>query len=125
MPRYDLDGQVAIVTGAGRGIGQAIALRLAREGVNVAVADLNEDNVGEVAAEINATGGHALALKVDVTRKDDVERMVRKTENFYLSFMNRDISQPAAWRETETEYSEGQFKESHGNYQKIDLPPVG
>src|SRR5438045_3582934 len=79
MPKYDLDGQVAIVTGAGRGIGQAIALRLAREGVSVAAADLNEDTVREVAAEINASGGQALALKVDVTRKDEVERMVRNT----------------------------------------------
>lgn len=79
MPRYDLDGQVAIVTGAGRGIGQAMALRLAREGVSVVVADLNEDNAREVAAEINASGGQALALKVDVTRKDEAERMVRST----------------------------------------------
>src|SRR5262245_54349071 len=80
MPKYDLDGQVAIVTGAGRGIGQAIALRLAREGVSVVVADLNDDNAGEVAAQIKTAGGRALALKVDVTRKDDVERMVSNTE---------------------------------------------
>src|SRR2546430_17465712 len=79
MPKYDLDGQVAIVSGGGRGIGQAIALRLAREGVSVAAADLNEGNVRAVADEINASGGQALALKVDVTRKDEVEGMVRST----------------------------------------------
>jgi acetoin reductase-like protein len=79
MPRYDLDGQVAIVTGGGRGIGQAIALRLAQEGVKVAVADLDENNAAQVAREIQAMGGQSLAVKVDVTRKDDAERMVRET----------------------------------------------
>src|SRR5258707_6626942 len=79
MPKYDLDGQVAIVTGAGRGIGQAMALRLVQEGVSVTIADLNESNAREVAATIEASGQHALALKVDVTHKDEVERMVRET----------------------------------------------
>ena len=51
MPRYELDGQVAIVTGAGRGIGRATALRLAREGASVTVADINEANARGVAEE--------------------------------------------------------------------------
>ena len=56
MPRYELDGQVAIVqTGAGRGIGRATALRLAREGASVTVADINEANAKGVAEEIEST----------------------------------------------------------------------
>ena len=79
MPRYDLEGQAAVVTGAGRGIGRAIALRLAREGAGVTVADLDEANAQKVAAEIRTAGGRADGCRVDVTQKDDVERMVYQT----------------------------------------------
>jgi len=79
MPRYDLEGKVAIVTGAGRGIGRAIALRLAQEGASVTVADLDAVNAQTVAAEVAATEGQAHVLRVDVTQKDDVEQMVEKT----------------------------------------------
>jgi meso-butanediol dehydrogenase/(S,S)-butanediol dehydrogenase/diacetyl reductase len=79
MPRYELDGQVAIVTGAGRGIGRAIAQRLARDGAVVAVADLDGRLASSVAAEIAALGGQALPVTVDVTRREDVEGMVRET----------------------------------------------
>jgi len=79
MPKYDLEGQVAIVTGAGRGIGRAIALRLAHEGVKVVVADVDEATARQVAAEIEATGGQSLSLKIDVTRKTDADRMVQET----------------------------------------------
>lgn len=79
MPRYDLGGQIAIVTGGGRGIGRAIALRLAREGCGVAVADLDGETAAQVAAEIEQAGGAALSLQVDVTRTADVEKMVRET----------------------------------------------
>jgi len=79
MPRYDLDGQVAIVTGAGRGIGRAIALRLAQEGCQVTVADLDGGTAAQVADEVRALGGQALALQVDVTRKEEVQQMVSQT----------------------------------------------
>lgn len=79
MPRYDLDGQVAIVTGAGRGIGRATALRLAREGVNVTVADINEENANGVAEEIESAAGTACPVTVDITDKADTEKMVSET----------------------------------------------
>ena len=79
MPRYDLEGQVAIVTGAGRGIGRAIALRLAREGAAVTVTDLDKANAAQVVDEIEAAGGQAFTFKVDVTSKEEVDQMVRET----------------------------------------------
>ena len=79
MPSYDLESQIAIVTGGGRGIGRAIALRLAREGAGVTVADLDEANAKHVAEEITAAGGQAQAIKVDVTCKEDARRMVTET----------------------------------------------
>ena len=63
----DLQGRVAVVTGAGRGIGQAEAMRLAREGVRVAIADLNEADAGATASRIVQEGGVARAFGVDIT----------------------------------------------------------
>jgi len=71
-----LDGKVAIVTGAGRGIGRAVALRLAREGANVVVADINAQNAEKVAEEIRALDRQALSSVVDVSRLDDIQSMV-------------------------------------------------
>jgi acetoin reductase-like protein len=79
MPNYELDGRVAIVTGAGRGIGRAIALRLARDGASVAVADLDMTGAAQVADEIKDRGGRAIPLRVDVTRREQVDRMVADT----------------------------------------------
>ena len=79
MPRYELEGQVAIVTGAGRGIGRATALRLAREGASVTVADINEANAKGVVEEIESTAGTAHPVTVDVTNRSDTERMVSET----------------------------------------------
>jgi NAD(P)-dependent dehydrogenase (short-subunit alcohol dehydrogenase family) len=78
MPKYELEGKVAAVTGAGRGIGRAIARRLAREGAIVVVTDIDEANAAQVAGEIQADGGQAVALKVDVTCVSEVEQMVRE-----------------------------------------------
>ena len=84
MPSYDLSGQVAIVTGGGSGIGRAVARRFAREGCQVAVADLDGERAARVAAEITDAGGAALALTVDVTRQSDAARMVAERKGIKL-----------------------------------------
>ncbi|WP_066568927.1 (S)-acetoin forming diacetyl reductase [Snodgrassella sp. CFCC 13594] len=69
--------KVAFVTGAGQGIGEAIAKRLAKDGFAVACADLNVDNASNVAKAIEAAGGKAIAVKVNVADRDDVFAGVR------------------------------------------------
>lgn len=73
-----LKGKVAIVTGAGRGIGPQIAKTLAEEGAKVVVNDLFEDRAEETAKEITAAGGEAIGIKADVTKWEEVEAMVKK-----------------------------------------------
>jgi NAD(P)-dependent dehydrogenase (short-subunit alcohol dehydrogenase family) len=76
-----LAGQVAIVTGAGSGIGRAASLALADEGVTVVAADADEPSAHRTVAEIGARqpGGRALAVRCDVSREDDVEALVART----------------------------------------------
>lgn len=71
----DLIGKVAIVTGAGRGIGAAIAEAFARCGADLVIADINDDSAHEIAEKIQHTGGKALAVKTDVASPADVDRL--------------------------------------------------
>ncbi len=71
-----LDGKVAIVTGAGQGIGRGLALALAKEGASVVLADLQADACRQTAREIDAVGGRALPLTCDVSRRDQVKAVV-------------------------------------------------
>jgi NAD(P)-dependent dehydrogenase (short-subunit alcohol dehydrogenase family) len=77
--RGEHTGKVAIVTGGGSGIGEALCRELARRGARVVVADINEENAGRVAAAIAADSGHAGARTVDVAREQDVRRLVEDT----------------------------------------------
>ncbi len=72
----ELENKVALVTGAGVGIGQAIALAFAREQASVVVADLNEDTAQETVALIEQAGGRAAAVTCDVSDEDQVRAMV-------------------------------------------------
>lgn len=71
-------GKLAIVTGAGQGIGEAIAYRLAKDGYAVAVADINQETADKVTATINKTGGQAKAYYLDVARRNEVFDLVAK-----------------------------------------------
>jgi 3-oxoacyl-[acyl-carrier protein] reductase len=70
-------GKTIIITGAGSGIGRATALIFAREGANVVCADINEAAVTQTVEQVNAIGGQALALTIDVTKRAAVEDMVQ------------------------------------------------
>ena len=72
-----LDGQVAIVTGGGHGIGRAYCLGLAREGASVVVAEIDEKAGRAVADEIATQNGQAMSIQTDVTEEESVEAMVR------------------------------------------------
>jgi NAD(P)-dependent dehydrogenase (short-subunit alcohol dehydrogenase family) len=71
-----LDGQVVLVTGAGRGIGRAIALGLSGAGASVAVCARSQDEVARTTADIAERNGHALAVRADVSDRHNVEHMV-------------------------------------------------
>lgn len=73
-----LSGQVGIVTGAGRGIGTALALALAREGMAVVVTSRSGDQLDDVVARIEANGGRAIAVVADVADAADVQRVVAR-----------------------------------------------
>lgn len=77
------DNKVAVVTGAGSGIGRATALRFAREGARVVAADKNGDSARQTVATIQDTGGQATALAVDVARAADVEAMITSAVEAY------------------------------------------
>jgi 2-deoxy-D-gluconate 3-dehydrogenase len=76
---FDLHGRVALVSGASRGIGRAIALALADAGAEVALAARSVEALGTVAQEVEATGCRAIVIPTDVTRLDQVRAMVDQT----------------------------------------------
>ena len=78
-----LTDQVAVVTGAGSGIGKAIALGMAKEGADIVIADVNEKTGSEVGEEVTSIGRESLTIRTDVGREPDVVEMVRKTVDHF------------------------------------------
>lgn len=90
-----LEGKVALITGAGSGIGQGTALLFAREGAAVAVNDINISTAEETADSIRKTGGKAVALKADVADENEVagmvERVIRELGGVHILINNAGI----------------------------------
>lgn len=79
FPRFDLQGQVALVTGAARGIGNACALALANAGADIALGLRDVNTGGELASQIEGMGRRALCLQMDVTQLDQIQRAISAT----------------------------------------------
>src|SRR5579872_2109023 len=78
-----LNGKVALITGASKGLGKAMALALAESGARLALVSRNLDQLNEVAGEIRAAGGEAKVFKADVSREDDVAKVEREVAAAY------------------------------------------
>lgn len=83
FPSFELTGQVALVTGAARGLGQAIALALANAGADVALGLRDRNARGDVEAQIKSLGRRVLPLQMDMTQMDQIFRAVEETVNHF------------------------------------------
>ncbi|HZG66652.1 MAG TPA: SDR family NAD(P)-dependent oxidoreductase [Herpetosiphonaceae bacterium] len=108
-----LEGKVALITGAGSGIGKAAALLLAREGAKTAILSRSEDELNKVAAEIQRGGGEALVLTADISQPEAMERavqqIVQRWQRLDIVFANAGINgvwapieqlSPEEWNQT-------------------------
>ena len=107
-------GKVALITGAGSGIGRTTALVLAKGGADVALCDVNLVGAETTAQEVSTLGRKALALRVDVTRLDEVEQAVARTQDTFgrvdILFSNAGIAEQAPF----TEITEAQWDQMFG-----------
>ncbi|MBM3211569.1 SDR family oxidoreductase [Candidatus Poribacteria bacterium] len=78
-----LDGKTALITGSGRGIGRAIVLTLAKAGCNVAIVSRTQNEISQVATEIENSGGKCLPIKADISEPLEVDEMIEETLNTF------------------------------------------
>jgi NAD(P)-dependent dehydrogenase (short-subunit alcohol dehydrogenase family) len=76
MDRFDLSGRTAVVTGATRGLGRAFAHALAEAGANIVIVGRDADAARATAADVAAIGRHSLTVLADITRREDIQRML-------------------------------------------------
>lgn len=91
-----IDGKVALVTGAGQGIGRGIALRLAKDGAHIGIVDMNEEKMIKAAKEVEALGRKAIICRADVSSRDEVFKvqvMWKKSCGFDIMINNAGIAQ--------------------------------
>lgn len=84
--KMSINGKVALITGAAQGIGRGIALRLARDGADIAIVDIKEEKMKEVAEEVKKIGRKATIFKADVTKREDVYAAIDHAEKELGSF---------------------------------------
>ena len=83
MSSFRLDGKTAIITGGAGGLGIAMVKQYAEAGANVVVASRNLNNCQKIVDEVNAEGGNALAISVDITASEQVDSMIEETVKEY------------------------------------------
>jgi meso-butanediol dehydrogenase/(S,S)-butanediol dehydrogenase/diacetyl reductase len=95
------DGKVGVVTGSGSGIGRATAIGCAQRGGTVVIADYNEEAANQVASEIAAAGGRAVAIRTDVSQPADIQAAIDLARSRFgrLDFLhNNAFAMPPGWR---------------------------
>lgn len=109
-----VEGKAIVITGAAQGIGFAIASRLAAEGGQVVIADLNEEKAAAAAEKINAAGGSAIAVKTDVSDRDSFAAAIKACVDAYgkldVLFNNAGYNRPMKFMETTEENLLSVFK---------------
>ncbi len=100
---FRLDGQLAVVTGASRGLGQGCALALAGAGADVALIGRNQDDLVAVAKDIQGLGRTAHVLAIDVTNSDDLAAMLGQLPPFHIFVNNAGTNRPQPFLEVDAE----------------------
>lgn len=103
LPSMRVDGQTALVTGAGRGIGRGCALALAEAGAEIIALARTKDDVDEVVATIEANGGRARAVVCDVTNTDEMTATFRDIDRLDILVNNAGVSVPEPFIESSVE----------------------